>query len=141
MLQEAVDKEIALVRSEGSKAFELGDHGQIEKQMKQSKDLEEFQKQRTALSSRGNSGIRYLCELYRLTFACNSESACLASPDSGSHRSTSVLPNGKDHSNSFLFRFLWGFSGRLFAVRFGILGSRRYQALLGNVSGSTSNDC
>lgn len=50
MLQEAVDKEIALVRSEGSKAFELGDHGQVEKQMKRSKDLEGFQRQVTALS-------------------------------------------------------------------------------------------
>lgn len=50
MLQEAVDKEIALARREGAKAFELGDHSQVEKQMKRSKELEGFQKQVATLS-------------------------------------------------------------------------------------------
>ena len=45
MLQEAVDKEIASARSQGAKAFELGNYGQAKKQIKRSEELEEFQKQ------------------------------------------------------------------------------------------------
>ena len=49
-LQEAVDKEIALAKREGAKAFELEDFGQIEKQRKRSEELREFQKQVAKLS-------------------------------------------------------------------------------------------
>ena len=58
-LQEAVDKEIALAKREGAKAFELEDFGQIEKQRKRSEELREFQKQVAKLSERPSENYVY----------------------------------------------------------------------------------
>ena len=44
LLQEAVNEEIALANSQGAKAFELGQHDQVERQMKTSKELTAFRK-------------------------------------------------------------------------------------------------
>lgn len=49
LLQEAIDGEIASANSQGAKAFELGKHDQVERQVRTSKELAAFKKKVDAL--------------------------------------------------------------------------------------------